>query len=163
MAKALDKRTKYSKKVVDRIYNLLCEGHSLVKVSEMVSVKRNTIYTWINKYPEFRDKVQSARDIQARRLVDDMIEIADDDSKDVITDEATGRKYPNAAAVARSKLRLLVREKLAGHLSPGSFGPVANGGGVTINNNGTNVFAGLVITAPKDEDEEVIEIIEEGK
>ena len=135
-----------------RIYDHLCNGDSMTTVARKLGVVRGTIYRWMQGNEKFKDMVKEAREIQAGTLVDEMLDIADDDSKDLISD-ASGRQYPNAAAVARAKLKLDTRRKLAGYYNPAAYSDQAK---LDITSNGESLsgFGGLIITPPKEEEEE---------
>lgn len=57
-----DKR--YSKKLAQKIVDKLAEGHSLEKIVNVVlkdeTPSRKTIYNWMHKHDEFREKIESA-------------------------------------------------------------------------------------------------------
>ena len=137
-----------------RIYDYLCDGDSMMTVARRIGVNRASIYRWIKGNEKLAAMVKEAREIQAGTYIDQIIEISDDESKDLIVDPETGRKYPNAAAVARAKLKISTRKKLAGYYHPTEFGDSAK---IDVTSNGESIsgFVGLVIKPPKeDEDEE---------
>ncbi len=136
-----------------RIYDYLCNGDSMVTVARRIGVNKGSIYRWIKGNEKLKAMVKEAREIQAGTYVDDLLKIADDDSKDLITDPQTGRKSPNAAAVARSKLKISTRKKLAGYYHPTEFSDKAQ---VDVTSNGESVsgFVGLQIIMPPEEEDE---------
>ncbi|AGG31951.1 hypothetical protein MU9_2906 [Morganella morganii subsp. morganii KT] len=62
-----------------------------------------------------------AREIQAELLAEEIIEIADDSSGDVIVDD-DGKEQTNHERVARSRLRVDARKWYASKLAPKRYG-----------------------------------------
>ena len=82
-----------------------------------------TVLRWLadREKAEFRDQYAHARAMQADRLFDEAIEIADDASADwVETDD--GKKVLNHEHVQRSRLRVDTRKWAAGKLAPKRYG-----------------------------------------
>ena len=134
-----------------RIFDYLCNGDSMVTVARRIGVNRATIYRWINSNKKLKALIKEAREIQAGSYIDDLLEIADDESKDLIIDPETGKHSPNSSAVARSKLKITTRKKLAGYYHPTEFSDKAQ---IDITSNGESVsgFIGLQIIMPKEDD-----------
>lgn len=136
-----------------RIYDYLCDGDSMMTVARKIGVVRSSIYRWMDGNPKLKAMVKEAREIQASTYIEQILEIADDESKDLIVDPESGRKYPNAAAVARAKLKISTRKKLAGYYHPTEFSDQTK---VDVTSNGETLsgFGGLTITPPKEEEDE---------
>lgn len=139
--------TDLTEKMMLQIFDWVCDGMPIKTIALKLGIARMSIYRWQAKIPEFKEMMDEANQIKAQTYIDELIEIADDDSKDLIVDEM-GNVKPNAAAVARSKLRMQARQKVSGYLAPTLFGE--NATKVDITANGDNVFLGLCITPPKD-------------
>jgi transposase-like protein len=45
--------------VKNKIYALLREGNSITEVCSLVGVARRTFYSWIQKYPKFKEEIES--------------------------------------------------------------------------------------------------------
>lgn len=110
--------TKYSKKLANRICELLSSGESLRGICLLPDMPdRSTILRWaMDPKHEFHDLYERAREIQIHSLVDDMQDIADDGSNDYY--EKEGRDGRTCTAVDhdninRSKLRVQYRQWLA--------------------------------------------------
>jgi len=84
-----------------------------------------TVNLWRYRYPEFSIRYAQAKLIQADLLAEECLEIADDDSKDSMTDSETGFYTCNTEYIARSRLRIDTRKWLAAKLLPKQYGPVA--------------------------------------
>lgn len=151
--------TDLNEKVMLQLFDWVSDGKTIKWCAMKLGVARYTIYRWINNFPEFKEMMDEAAQIKAQNYVDELIEIADDDSKDLIFDP-DGSAKPNAAAVARSKLKMAARQKVAGYLAPRLFGE--NATKVDITTNGDAVFMGLMITPPKmDDEEDIIDVNQE--
>jgi hypothetical protein len=73
----------YSAEVARTICGRLVEGESLRAIcSDAGMPARATVFRWIARHKEFRDRYINARDFQAEGLCDEMIEIARDTSGD---------------------------------------------------------------------------------
>lgn len=71
-----------------------------------------TIYKWVRENESFTNQYTRAKQDQSDLLVDQMIEIADDDSMD----------ENNSTGVARAKLKVETRKWIASKLKPKSYG-----------------------------------------
>jgi len=69
----------------------------------------------------FCDQYVRAREAQADRLAEEILEIADDGSNDTYTDE-NGNERTNQEVVARSRLRVDARKWLASKMAPKKYG-----------------------------------------
>ncbi len=81
----------------------------------------NCIYEWRYKHPEFAAKYAQAKIRQAEIMAEEIIDIADDDSKDIKYDK-DGNEVCNSEFVARSRLRVDTRKWLASKLAPKIYG-----------------------------------------
>ena len=97
---------------------------------------------------DFKEAVKDARAFAAIGLVDEILDIADDDSKDIIHD-MEGNARPNTAAVQRSKLRMEARQRLGKYYNPNQFGDKQS---VDVTSQGKGIV--FSITPPKFEEDE---------
>jgi hypothetical protein len=84
-----------------------------------------TVHRWLGAHPEFRAEYDIARLRQADLLFDECLEIADDASRDTKTITRNDGKEVEVMDfewVARSKLRVETRLKMAGKLAPKRYG-----------------------------------------
>lgn len=79
-----------------------------------------TIYRWRNQYPNFNEMFVRAMQMRAAMFIDEIVQITDDASNDLI--EIEGRMVPNPVSVQRAKLRAEYREKVAKRLDPATWG-----------------------------------------
>jgi len=119
---------KYCEEMVDRICYLVATNPTgLRKICDKYPdlPTRDTIYEWLYKYPEFREKYRAAKAIQVEPIVDDMFDIADDGSNDTVTRIGKdGEEYDacNTDWINRSRLRIDYRKWLVGKLAPRVYG-----------------------------------------
>lgn len=77
---------------------------------------------WLQRHEDFMQQYARAREIQAELLAEEVIEIADDSSGDVIVVDDDGNEQTNHERVARSRLRVDARKWYASKLSPKRYG-----------------------------------------
>jgi len=113
-------RIEYSDKLADEIAIRLSAGQSLNAICKLDHMPHiSTVFDWLQEPAKrsFSDKYARARDNAAHTLFDQMIDIADDASRDLLKDGT-----PNSAAIARAKLRIETRQRVAGKLAPKVYG-----------------------------------------
>lgn len=83
-----------------------------------------TVHRWLAADDAFRQSYLHARERQADLIFDECLEISDDDSKDVkvVGEGDQEREVCNTEFVARSKLRIDTRLRMAGKLAPKKYG-----------------------------------------
>lgn len=98
-------------------------GHGLPTLCKQNShwPNRSSIFLWLRKYPEFSDRYHKAKKDQVSALVDDILEISDDSSQDVLEDEEGNVRF-NSEFAARSRLRVDTRKWIAAKLVPRLYG-----------------------------------------
>ena len=86
---------------------------------------RSAVHEWLHAYPEFRAQYDVAKLQQADLLFDECLEIADDgsqDTKTIVRNDGREVQVMDMEWVARSKLRVETRLKMAGKLHPKKYG-----------------------------------------
>lgn len=98
----------YNDEIADRICAELAMRRSLKSICEREdwAPSESCVYNWLNQNPAFVEKYTRARDYQIEAYVDEMVEIADDDSAD-----------PNSRRV-----RVDTRKWIASKLKPKKYG-----------------------------------------
>lgn len=112
----------YTDELADLICERLAEGESLVQIckdDDMPGV--STVFRWLASNAAFRDTYARAREVQAERLADEIVEIADEGRRDTYIDDE-GRERTNYDVIARSKLRVDARKWIASKLAPKKYG-----------------------------------------
>ena len=82
---------------------------------------KDTIFTWLKNNQEFSDQYAHAKRCQIETFIDEILEIADDSSQDVLVNEQ-GSISCNHEFIARSRLRIDTRKWLASKLVPKVYG-----------------------------------------
>lgn len=136
----------YSDDIADEICARIADGQSLnsiCKLDEMPSLK--TVYNWIGKRPEFLQKYTLARETQADTLADQIVDIADDGSRDY-TEDAKGNVLVDHDHITRSRLRVDARKWVAAKLKPKKYGERQD---LTVGNpDGTNLACAVTFVKP---------------
>jgi len=79
--------TIFSEELADAICERLAAGESLIRICGGDDFPSDgTVYRWIATIPAFRDKYAQARSVQAERMADEILDIADDGRNDKWTD-----------------------------------------------------------------------------
>lgn len=105
----------YGPEMAEQILTALMEGESLAVLCQRPDMpSQRTVHRWLVKHPEFRSDYVMARAIQADRLAEEILEIADG------TDKPHG-KVRNS--IQRARLRIQARKWYLGRLQPHTHGP----------------------------------------
>lgn len=118
------------------LFDKICEKIATSSQSTRSTCKENlinatTFYRWINKDEEtgryggkLRNTYARAKEDQVEYLVDEMLEIADDGSNDLMTITKGDASYEmeDKEVTNRSKLRIDVRKFIASKLKPKKYG-----------------------------------------
>jgi IS30 family transposase len=108
----------YSEELVLDICEQLSNGVSLQRICQKDGYPtQSTIFIWLEDKPFFRDIYTRARENAAHTLFDQMLDIADDSSADLLEDGSA-----NNAAIQRARLRIDTRARVAGKLAPRVYG-----------------------------------------
>jgi hypothetical protein len=83
-----------------------------------------TIFKWLAENKEFLDLYTRAKEMQAENIADEMLEIADDGSNDLMTVVKGDSSYEieNKEVTSRSKLRIETRKWISAKLLPKKYG-----------------------------------------
>lgn len=126
--------TIYTEELAQRICLLLVEGTPMRKICLQDGMpSETTVYRWLqsDEHPGFRELYARAREGQAHRMLDEIIEIADDASRDVVeisagySDEEGNDKTRDVerfTAVSRDKLKIDTRKWAMAKLAPKVYG-----------------------------------------
>ncbi len=139
----------YSQEKADAVCALLAEGQSLRKASAAVGVAASSVLAWAESNPEFSEQYAHARMRGYQLLADEIIDISDDSSADIIETEH-GPKV-DAERVARSKLRVDSRKWMLAKMLPKVYGDkldVAHSGELKF----TRIEREIVRPKPKNQD-----------
>ena len=108
----------YSEELAIQICEELSNGVSLQKICARADMPaQGTIYRMLAQEAFFREIYARARENAAHTLFDQMLDIADDSSRDLLEDGSA-----NNAAIARARLQIDTRARVAGKLAPRVYG-----------------------------------------
>lgn len=120
-AKPVGRPSKFTQVLADAICDRIAEGESLRAIcidSDMPN--RSTVFLWLANSKDFSDQYARAREAQADKYVEEIIEISDDGTNDTYTTEK-GEEV-NHDVIARSRLRVDARKWVAARLAPKKYG-----------------------------------------
>jgi hypothetical protein len=124
----------YSQEVADAICAKLAEGESLRSACRGDGMpSAPTVIRWIRENRAFAEQYAMAREAGYQLLADQLLEIADDSSRDTYVDD-NGNQRTDTEVVARSRLRLDTRKWMLSKMLPKIYGDkVELGGSVDLN------------------------------
>lgn len=113
--------SKYTQEIADKICSLVATtSKSMRTICKEVGIDYQTHLNWFRSHPEYFDQYARAKEDQSDLLIEEMIEIADDSTKDEEVTE-TGVRM-NSEFVQRSRIRIDTRKWIASKLKPKKYG-----------------------------------------
>ncbi len=113
----------YKRDLADLVCAIIAQGKTVNAAARLVGIPPSTIFGWArNNFDDFRDRFNAARDDCVEKMVDEIVEIADDSSRDIEINNKTGKESLNAEVVQRSKLRIEARKWIAAMVKPNRYG-----------------------------------------
>jgi hypothetical protein len=119
---AAGRPTSYTAEIATEICDLISEGYSTRKACEKLNLRFAIVWNWLKSQSEFQEQYVLAKACQADLLFDEIIDIADDASKDVMGKDAEGKLLVNHAAVQRAKLQCDARKWVVSKMLPKKYG-----------------------------------------
>ena len=116
----MGRHSQFTQEKADRLCELLIEGKSLRKAAEEIGHMQSCVLKWLKDFPAFQDQYTKARQVGYLLLAEELLEISDDKSGDVIETENGPRM--DGEFVARSRLRVDSRKWLLSKMLPKVFG-----------------------------------------
>lgn len=119
--------TKFTQEIADKICEEISTSNkSLRTICKELKITTTTVLRWLNNddIKEFRTQYARAKEEQADFLAEEILEIADDSSRDTKTIEKNGQivEVENTEWINRSKLRVEARKWVASKLKPKKYG-----------------------------------------
>ena len=112
--------TKYNEELFESICSKIeTSAIGLHIICKESGIAPKTFYSWLDD-ETLRNRYTRARDIQADLLADQIIQLADDNSRD--TQAGEFGEVGNAAAIQRSRLQVEARKWIAAKLKPKKYG-----------------------------------------
>ena len=100
----------------------IADGESLRSICLLDEMPaKSTVFKWLTQQTEFADQYTRAREAQADVLADEIIDIADDGSRDYVKQE-DGREVVDYDHISRARLRVDARKWIAAKLKPKKYG-----------------------------------------
>ena len=120
----------YTPEIVAEMCERIMDGEALGHICRDTHMPaRKTVYIWLRDKPEFYEKYLQAKRIQMEHYVEEVIEISDDTSQDLLDmpakDGKPAFKIMNKAKIYRDQLRVNTRKWIASKLSPMLYGDKA--------------------------------------
>jgi hypothetical protein len=113
----------YTADIATTICNRIGNGESLRKICDGNGMpSKTTVMRWLAEHKAFRDQYAQAREVQADHYLEEIVEIADDTSGDVIKGEDGAPDRQNSEFVNRSRLRVDTRKWIMARLAPKKYG-----------------------------------------
>jgi len=109
----------------EMICERIAEGFTLRQIAKELGVASpSAIVNWARDDEAFREQYARAKDLQADRFAEEIIEIADDGTNDWIKREIDGREVTvlDHEHIQRSKLRVDARRWLMAKMAPKKYG-----------------------------------------
>lgn len=122
--------SKFTQKIADEICERLASGESLRAICEDEHMPvESAVRKWaLDDYQGFYAQYAKARQAQALRWADEIMEISDDGTNDYM-ETKEGNEVVNHEHIARSRLRVDTRKWLLSKLLPKQFGDKMTLGG----------------------------------
>lgn len=122
----MGRKPTYDKSIVDEIFARVSKGETLSKIcKEDQMPARTTVLLWVDQDSDIADKYARAKQAQLRYWADEVIEIADDSSGDIVMKtDRKGRQYEavDYENIQRARLRVDSRKWLLSKLLPREYG-----------------------------------------
>lgn len=118
--------TDYGPDIVSQICERLADGQSLREICRADDMPgMTTVFRWLAAHEDFREQYARAREAQADRFAEEILDIADDGSNDWMQRQQ-GDDDPvevaNHEHISRSKLRVDARKWLMSKMAPKKYG-----------------------------------------
>lgn len=118
--------SEYSQELADTICDEIITGASMASICAKADrPSESMVYRWLGEHAYFRERLAGAREVQADRMMHQILEITDDASRDVVEVEGWDGKpqyRERFTASARDKLKIDARFKLMALLAPKKYG-----------------------------------------
>lgn len=112
----------YSQATADAICARLADGESLRAICRDDGMPdKSTVFRWLAAHEAFRDQYAHARELQAEEMFEDLLDIADDGTRDTYVD-GDGKERTDTDVIARAKLRVDTRKWMLARMAPKKYG-----------------------------------------
>jgi len=143
-------RFKWTETIEKEILNRISNGQSIASICSLDHMPAPaTVYEHMKESPSFAEGYSRARENMGAVLLDSALCIADDDSRDLLFDD-DGNPIVNNAAIARAKLRIETRMRMAGKYNLRLADKPMQGAEITVNNNTLQLDARALDVSQRD-------------
>ena len=112
----------FTQETAAQICERIANGESLRRIClDDAMPGMSTVFQWLTAHAIFAEQYAHAREAQADTLADEIVDIADDGSRDYAVDEQ-GRQIVDHDHITRSRLRVDARKWIASKLKPKKYG-----------------------------------------
>jgi hypothetical protein len=104
---------------------MIAEGLTLPKIlNEPDMPCMSNVMRWVHTHPEFAKMYDTATQVRAEVMVEEMTDISDDTSQDHLEETWNGKTYTveNKEFVQRSRLKIETRKWIASKIKPKKYG-----------------------------------------
>lgn len=116
----------YTPKIAETICHRIILGEPVRQIcADDDMPAESTVYLWLIQHDDFSEQYARAKEAQAERFAEELLDISDDGRNDWIEREnKDGSTYEalNGEAIQRSKLRVETRKWLMGKMRPKKYG-----------------------------------------
>jgi hypothetical protein len=113
----------FSPELASLICSRLAEGESLRSICRDENMPAaSTVFGWLATDKAFSEQYTRACEARTNAMAEEILEIADDNSGDAITDPETGAERMDAEFVARSRIRIDTSKWLMARMAPKKYG-----------------------------------------
>lgn len=123
-ARPVGRPSKFTQAIADKICEAIADGGSLRTIcADSGMPDKATVLRWLSddQHQAFCDQYARAREAQADKYAEEIIEIADNGENDTYVDE-NGNTRTDQDVIARSRLRVEARKWYASKLAPKKYG-----------------------------------------
>lgn len=114
--------TKKTEAIIDEICKGIAEGKSSRAMCIETGISQQSLWNWLATDNLFFEQYARAKEKCADFYAEEIIEIADDSSKDLIDLDDGGKKIVDHETVNRSRLKIDARKWYASKLAPKKYG-----------------------------------------
>lgn len=117
----------YDPVIAEKICDLVASntlGLKHILAKDETLPKKSTVYKWLKNVPEFAEMFARAKEAQMDLMAEELLEIADDGSNDLMTIVKGDESYEveNKEVTNRSRLRVDTRKWIMSKLAPRKYG-----------------------------------------
>lgn len=113
--------TDYNEELAAHICSEVASGRSLRSICREDDMPAmSSVFLWLSRHPTFSEQYAKSQVDRATALAEEILEISDDASNDLLIQE--GKGAPNSVSVARDKLKVDTRKWLLSRMDPKRYG-----------------------------------------